>query len=65
MESYLGEWDRLENFAVSVDGEVGGDAALAHGIDGGCGGGATGEMDDEGAADGFDFGEFRHGNRVI
>ena len=52
VEGYLGEWDRLENFAVAVDGKVGGDAALAHGFDRGDGGCAPGEMDDEGAADG-------------
>ena len=52
VESYLGEGDGLEDSSVAVDGEVGGDSALAHGVDGGFGGGATGEMDDEGAANG-------------
>ena len=52
MEGYLGEGDRLVDGAVSVDGKVGGDVALSHGVDGGEGGGATSEMDDEGAADG-------------
>ena len=52
MEGYLGEGDRLKNRAVAVDGEVRGDSADGHGFDGGLGGGATGEMNDEGAADG-------------
>lgn len=52
MESYLGEGDGLINFAVSVDGEMGGDASLAHGVDRRFCGGPTGKVDDEGAADG-------------
>ena len=51
VESYLGEGDGLEDSSVAVDGEVGGDAALAHGVDGGAGGCAAGKMDDQGAAD--------------
>jgi len=52
VEGYLGEGDRLIDGAVAVDGEVSRDAALAHGVDGGSGGGAPGEVDDEESANG-------------
>ena len=51
MESYLGEGDRLVDCSVAVDGEMGGDATLAHGVDGGASGCAAGKMDDQRAAD--------------
>jgi hypothetical protein len=50
VEGDLAKGDRLIDRAVAVDGKMRGDAALAHGIDGGAGGGAAGEMDDQGAA---------------